>query len=211
MCEGDHSLEYRTGGRDQWSRRVLGLAGFDCSAEGRTLPLPAWQLLRLSPLLVRRYRNAETIERVLQDVVDEHARGARVRMIQFMGAWTPFDEKQRVILGRQNHSLGVNTRIGTRVFDRTGKFRLQIGPIRFETYRRFRPGQDLFKVVETVVDFVLRDNLDWDLELIIGAGLTPPMRLKAKTGARLGQDSWLGTPHEPENRAIVRREEETRS
>lgn len=205
--QGDLPLQYRSGGMDEWSRRVLALAGFDAEVEGGSQPLPRWQILRLAPLLSQRSRNAEVLERALTDVFQGDLQGGVVSILQFTQAWVPFDREQQLSLGRRNHALGVSTRLGSRVRDCSGQFRVQIGPVPFDTYRRFRPGEDLFRTVAGTVAMLTRDALGWDLEVVIAAGYAPPMRLSSTGGARLGHESWLGGRQQTERRVVMRPEE----
>jgi hypothetical protein len=95
--------------------------------------------------------------------------------------------------------------IGRRVFDRGGKFRLILGPLRRKAFQRFLPGGDGLVQLREVVSFYVRDPLEFDVELILAPGETPSLRLaRAPTTRRAsGLDSWLTVNADRETRVIV--------
>ena len=93
-------------------------------------------------------------------------------------------------------------RIGTRIYDESGAIRVIVRPVPFLTSERLRPGRDLFHILATTVNLVLRDKIDWDVEVVIAAGTTPTMRVSADNGAKLGQETWLGRHYQPERHVI---------
>jgi type VI secretion system protein ImpH len=197
----NHPMQYGVGGRDEWSRRVLSLAGFTPDLPD-SLPLPAWRLLRLTPLLMLRFRNADILRRAVQDFLDIDIPGTTAEVRLFMGSWVPLDKSQLIRLGQVNSTLGGDVRIGTRVYDESGAIRVIVRPVPFATSERLRPGRDLYRVLATTVALILRDRIDWDLEVVIAAGTTPTMRVSADGGAKLGQETWLGRHYQPERHVI---------
>jgi type VI secretion system protein ImpH len=199
---GDHPLQYRVGAQDAWSRRILSLLGFDLDSPGQTLPLPAWRLLRLAPLISQRFRGSDTMRRGVQDFLDLDVPGAKASIQLFRGIWVPLDPNQRIGLGQTNIALGVDTRIGTRIFDQTGCFRISIGPVPFSVAERLRPGADLFKTLSATVSLLLRDRVSWELEITIAPDTTPTMRLSSKAGPKLGRETWLGRHDQSESKVL---------
>ncbi|WP_434391105.1 type VI secretion system baseplate subunit TssG [Melittangium boletus] len=175
---------------DQWSRRLLALAGFDTyEGEGRGT-LPRHKLLRIVPLLASRARTAEMMEAALEDVLGEALEGARVRVEQFVGRWVDIDA--RLQLGRGNNQLGRTTVLGGKAYDRTGKVKVHIEPLPTRVYRRMLPGGDLLPQAQEVVRLFLKDPLEYEFELGLTEGVTQTFSLSSTRCAQLGRDTWLG-------------------
>ncbi len=198
--------DYVSSSRDPWSLRVLSLAGVD-TWDGRppVADMPLGMLLRLAPLLATRSRTAAGLVAVVSDTLHPILQGAGVDIEQFVGRWVTIDERQLLRLGVANTTLGEDVVIGRRVFDRGGKFRLILGPLRRKAFQRFLPGGDGLSQLREVVSFYVRDPLDFDVELILAPGETPALRLASRPddASRLGLDSWLTVNADRETRVIV--------
>jgi type VI secretion system protein ImpH len=175
---------------DQWSRRLLALAGFDTYESSEPGRLPTWRLLRIVPLLASSARTAEKLEASLEDVLGGEMEGARVRVEQFVGRWVDIDA--RLQLGRGNNLLGKTTVLGGKYFDRMGKVKIHIGPLPSSVYRRMLPGGDLLVQAREVVRLFLKDPLDFEFELGLTEGVTQTFNLSSQQPAQLGRDTWLG-------------------
>ncbi|MDC0711157.1 type VI secretion system baseplate subunit TssG [Stigmatella sp. ncwal1] len=176
---------------DQWSKRILALAGFDTFVHAKTGKLPAWRMLRIAPILASYVRTAEKLEMALQDVLGDALGEARVSVRQFMGRWVDIDAKMQ--LGRANHQLGRNTLLGGKAFDRTGKFQVEIGPLAPQTWRRLMPEGDLYPMAREVVNLCVRDPLEYTFELFLSESVNQTFHLNRNEPSRLGRDTWLGT------------------
>jgi type VI secretion system protein ImpH len=86
--------------------------------------------------------------------------------------------------------LGESSRVGTQVYDRQSKFRVIVGPLSLENYRRFLPGGDLLGRVIALVRRYAGDEARWDMRLV----LREPDRRATILGAvgLLGQTANLG-------------------
>lgn len=86
--------------------------------------------------------------------------------------------------------LGSSTRVGTQIYDRQSKFRVVLGPLALEEYRRFLPGGDLLAVLIELVHRYAGGELRWDARLI----LREPDRRATILGSvgLLGQTANLG-------------------
>lgn len=198
--------DYVSTSRDPWSLRILSLAGVD-TWDGRppVADMSLGMLLRLAPLLATRARTAAGLVAVVSDTLDPILQGAGVDIEQFVGRWVTIDARQLVRLGVANTTLGEDMVIGRRVFDRGGKFRLILGPLRRKAFQRFLPGGDGLVQLREVVSFYVRDPLEFDVELILAPGETPALRLASRPddASRLGLDSWLTVNADRETRVIV--------
>ncbi len=120
---------------------------------------------------------------------------APVRVQQFVGSWLELEPDDRWQLGAMA-GLGRSTSIGGRVWSRSSKFRLQIGPLGIDDYRRLLPGQSALDRLEAIVRNHAGDALDWDVNLVLRAADVPQATLGG--GTALGHTSWIG------NRAAAR-------
>jgi len=191
--ESKYSLtkEFVTTCEDQWSRRVLALAGIDTYDKQTSGTLKAWQLLRLAPLLAQRSRTGEQLAVALEEVLADDLEGARVRVRQFIGQWVEIDT--RFQLGSRRYGLGRNTLLGSKAFDRMGAIRLEIAPLPPRAYKRLLPEGDLLPVVREVVALFVREPLQYNLELGLTESVTQTFRLSSSDSPQLGRETWLGT------------------
>ncbi len=201
LVKYDYPREYLAGAEDAWSERVLALAGVPPIQNLDTLP--RWRLLRLAPLLFSHGRNARTLELALTDVIGPELPGATFTIEEFVGAWVALEDQHLVRLGAANSSLGKDFLLGTKLFDRGGKFKITVGPLSQEDANRLRPAGDLFAVLREVVGLVNLDPLTYDLELVLDVGAAPPLALSRTGTTRLGLDSWLGSCKEQETKIVI--------
>ncbi|MGI3171008.1 type VI secretion system baseplate subunit TssG [Pseudooceanicola sp. C21-150M6] len=115
--------------------------------------------------------------------------GASVRISEFVGSWLPLDPADRWQLGSRA-GLGHNTSIGNRVWSRSAKFRIHIGPMSLADYSARLPGSDSMRRLTAIVNSYVGQTLDWDVNLILRGDEVPAAQLGGNT--RLGHTSWLG-------------------
>ena len=129
-------------------------------------------------------KNAEGLVAVLSAFfrVPDHVR-------QFVGAWLDLEPDDRWQLGARA-GLGRATSVGQKVWSRSAKFRVIVGPLTLADYQRLLPGGASLSRVEAVVRNYVGDTLDWDVNLVLKASEVPRAQLGADT--RLGQTSWIG-------------------
>ncbi|WP_241741429.1 type VI secretion system baseplate subunit TssG [Paragemmobacter straminiformis] len=114
---------------------------------------------------------------------------APVRLEQFIGSWLPLEPGDQWQLGRRT-ALGRSTSIGTRVWSRTSKFRLRIGPLGLAEYRSLLPGGRGLAQVDAIVRNYVGEQFEWELNLVLAARSVPKPILGK--GATLGQTTWIG-------------------
>ncbi|RKG84545.1 type VI secretion system baseplate subunit TssG [Corallococcus terminator] len=188
--------ESNTGFTDQWSRRLLALAGFDTYEQHSDSKLPISRLLRIVPLLASQVRTAEKLEVALQEALGEDLEGASVTVHQFVGRWVDIDARAR--LGHSFNQLGRNMLLGGKAFDRTGKMRIAIAPLPPRAYKRLLPDGNLLPMVREVMALFLRDPLEYELELGLTESVSQTFFLSMfnHKASRLGRDTWLGNGHQ---------------
>lgn len=115
-----------------------------------------------------------------------------VRIREFMGEWLTLQDDDRFRLGhtREVSSLGRTTVLGRRVFSRSHKFRVVLGPLEAQDFPRFLPGSQGLATLSALVKSYAGPELAWDLELIPAFDAVTPLQL-GRAG-RLGLGAALG-------------------
>ncbi|MDT1062313.1 type VI secretion system baseplate subunit TssG [Paracoccus sp. CPCC 101403] len=112
-----------------------------------------------------------------------------VAVEEFVGCWLELEPDDRWRLG-SGSGLGLGTCIGERVWSRTAKFRLRLGPLSRADYDRLLPGTPALERLAAIVRNYCGLALDWDVVLVLRADQVPQTCLDGDT--RLGLTSWLG-------------------
>src|SRR5262245_31892470 len=143
--------------------------------------------------LIRSVRNAEGLAAILR-----HFFEVPVRIEEFVGHWLHLAVSERTCLGRGDAALGAGAVLGATVWDRQSKFRIHLGPLGFDEYTSFLPGQSALAEMVDWVRLYLGFELDWDLHLILRRGEAPRLQLGGAQlprggESRLGWTTWLGS------------------
>lgn len=159
--------------------------------------LPPMALLTFLGLFTLGARPAEGLRALLSTWFEEPG----LRVVPCAERTVTIPEAQRCRLGAQR--LGEDACLGTRIEDRTGKFRVEVGPLPPERARRYLPGGEAFRELADLVRLYARDPLDWDLRLEVAGDAAAGLRLGGDAGARLGRDAWIASPGAAPPRATV--------
>ncbi len=186
-----YARDFNNDATDLWSERILALAGVGVRRHSNH------RLLRLSPLLARTHMGAASLRAALRDVLDPYLGAGDVSIEQFIGEFVPIDVSDQVRLGQKNSLLGQMV-IGEQIFDRSSKFRIRIGPLGSNEYRRFQQDADLRSLVASTTLLFLRDPIDFDVALQLSPNALSGLVLSSDSPARLGQDTFLGAVVDPE-------------
>jgi type VI secretion system protein ImpH len=113
-----------------------------------------------------------------------------VRVEQFAGHWMrlPAELQTRIGGSDRGNRLGLSTVLGKAVWDCQHKFRIVIGPVGLDDYRRMLPGGAGMQGLLDWVRQYVGGTFDWDVRLILKKDEVPPLRLGG--GARLGWSTW---------------------
>ena len=173
---------------DPFSRWVGSLAGY---GQGTLLgrdAVPDGARLAAAGILGRSVHGAEGLERILNDFFR-----VPVRVHQWQPHWMrlPEDAHSRIGLRNAPVGLGQNAVIGAKVWDCQTRFRIEIGPLTLEQYKRFLPGGESMRRLRDWVLNYVGYELSCEMHLVLEKDEVPPVKLGA-AGA-LGWTSWLGT------------------
>lgn len=177
-------------GVDAWARRLLALAGIDAQTQPDVLD--ASTLLSLLPALVYGRRSPDSLEKALGVLLAEELPGVAVRVEPFVGQWARLDARDVCRLGVANSRLGAEIVLGTRMFDRASKFRIEIGPVDSAGFRLLAAGSPLREKLDAVVTLFVNDWLTYEVAVTVDQTRQRLMLAAEGGGSRLGVDSWLG-------------------
>lgn len=113
-----------------------------------------------------------------------------VRVQEFIGSWLDLDPSDRWSIGSTS-GLGQGTSVGSRVWARNAKFRISIGPLPLDEYRKLLPGSPALARLSSIVRSYVGEALDWDVNVLLRAEDVPQAILGQDT--QLGLTSWVGT------------------
>lgn len=144
-------------------------------------------LLRYTGLFAMNARSASGLETLLSDALD----GTRVTIVQAVERKGVIPKDQRALLGG-GISLGKGSYLGSEYSDRTGAFRIQIGPVSDEEYRLFFPGGKKYNILVSLTKLYVHQPFEYDMEVILDKNeQRATASLGAEKGSNLGLDTWV--------------------
>jgi len=173
-------------GTDAFTRKAVSFVGVVPEAmpgEG----LSARQLLSFAPLIASRTRTPRALRLILENVLD----GTPVEIESFVARRVLLGPDQIARLGKQNATLGQSFTIGASVMDRSGRFRVNIGPVNEELFEALLPGGAGFATLRQIIDQFSRGILEPEVELKLDEEKNIHFQLGGKAGARLGVTTAL--------------------
>jgi type VI secretion system protein ImpH len=176
----------RTGNKAYFNR-LGSLVGIGLPSLQDRDALPDASKLHFAGRLARQTRDAEGLLAWCRSEFD-----VPVVVEQWTGQWMQLAKAERSRLGRRGGAaLGQSAVLGGSVWDVQHKFRITLGPLRLEQYRRFLPGgADLARLRDLVRTWV-GIEFAWDLKLILMCKEVPTLNLGARR-VPLGRATWLG-------------------
>ncbi len=146
-----------------------------------------YALLRYAGLVTQHPRSALGLATLLRDALGD----IPVDILPCVRRTIVIPEDQRFALGGMSCVLGVDSRVGHELDDRTGKFRLRLGPLSIEAFNALLPGRALHRKAVSLVRFYLNDTLEYDIELSMAEGEAGTVCLGAESLSTLGWDTWI--------------------
>ena len=174
-------------GNKAYFNRVGALVGIGLPTLQDRDALPDASRLHFAGRLARQTRDADGLLAWCRSEFD-----VPVAIEQWCGHWMTLAKDERSRLGRRGGALlGRTTVLGGSVWDVQHKFRIAIGPLRLEQYRRFLPGGTDLARLQALVRSWVGIEFEWDLKLILLREEVPSVRLGGRHTA-LGHASWIG-------------------
>lgn len=178
---------FRSDASDAFTKRALCLVGVDVAGAVSRQGLPPGDMLGLSLVASQRTRPAWMLQLVLERVFP----GAQVAIESFVARRVRIGDEQIVRLGKQNTTLGQDLTIGRHVIDRSGAFRVVVGPVGYDLFEAFLPGGLHHERLRRIVDQFSGGVLESELELRLSPDSAPRFQLGSRRGAVLGSNTHL--------------------
>lgn len=181
-------VRFQPDAQDTFSAQLFALVGLgDPDLRGET-PINWCKMLAYAGTLAGRSRSPQVVAGIIAHCFDLED----VQIRQWVRRKVNIDPSQQLSLGRQNGELGMNTMLGESVMDCNGKFAICIGKLSRERFADFLPSGKEYQPLCKLVEFILREQMAYDLELSMDAEEAPPLSLRADSGVALGWTSFLG-------------------
>ncbi|HVG08941.1 MAG TPA: type VI secretion system baseplate subunit TssG [Thermoanaerobaculia bacterium] len=175
-------------GEGRIARTLLALIGLGTPGLANRMGIQDRSLLPYAGFLLAKPRPTVGLVRLLEDCF-----GMRVEISERKGSWHALESGDVTLLGSQNHTLGVSTVLGSRVWDQAAGFEVRLGPLTYDQFLSFLPDGHAYRPLASVVRFYVRQELDFNLRLSLKAQEVPELRLGPGRGSRLGRTTWLKT------------------
>ncbi|MCL1986213.1 MAG: type VI secretion system baseplate subunit TssG [Betaproteobacteria bacterium] len=180
--------QYEFGALDRMSARFfsfMGMGHLDLR-EAKKLNWP--RLMAYMGLIAFQSESAGSLESILRHYFLHEDICIRPCILR----WVDIPQGQQCLLGQNNTTLHTDFLLGNEVPDQTGKFRVCIGSLDWGLFNEFLPCGNRFGELYTLVQFVLRSRLEFDVELHLHPEEIPPWTLEEHSRCLLGWSVWNG-------------------
>lgn len=176
------------GDADRFSVFVGSLFGIGAPALRERDDIGDFAKLHFAGLMANKSRPAAGLVTILREYFK-----LPLQVEQFVGHWMvlPPEIQSRIGAADDGNRLGQSLVLGRKVWDCQNKFRIVIGPLSYEDYRRFMPGGDSLKRLLAWVRSYVGMALEWDVRLILKKEERPALRLGGPV--RMGWSTWLAS------------------
>ena len=181
-------LQFRDNGSDTNSKRFFSFIGLGHKELRNRSGLRRERLLPYMGLIAFSGEAAGSLESILRHYFGH----PDIHITPCIRRQVPIPEDQQCGLGLVNSRLSTDFLLGSEVLDQTGKFRILFDALSWERFCDFLPSGTLFSELETLVRFVLRSRLDFDVELRLRPAEIPPFSIGQTSVCRLGWTTWAG-------------------
>jgi type VI secretion system protein ImpH len=187
-------VSYRPDAKDRFSFYLKSLVGLGTEHLNDRLGLPEESPMYYGGLLSRSIPTAAAVSATVA-----YYFGVAAQIEQFVERLITLEPGDRTTIGRANSSLGIDTICGSQVWENQTKFRLNIGPMPFESYLRFLPSGDRLGPLFSLVRYQVGIEYEFEVRVILNRASVPPCRLGVAEGgaSRLGWSAWLQAPGVP--------------
>jgi type VI secretion system protein ImpH len=184
-------IAYERGDRDRFSHHLLDLIGLGTPGLQSRQDVPDDSLLYYCGLLGLNTRSAVSLQQLLGDYFE-----VPVAVQQFVGAWYPIDAGVQCRIGEEtgpSEQLGRGAVVGDEIWDQQSRIRIRLGPLTFEQYRDFLPGNSGWRGLRALTLFFTRGEVDAEVQLVLKREEVPGCELadQAAASAQLGWSTWV--------------------
>ncbi len=178
---------------DPLSLRMLDVLGLGTQDMRNRAGIADRTCIYYAGLLGRQVRTADSLRQILEDYF-----GVPVAVQEFAGTWRSLPRENLTFLTGSNQvseRLGFGVVAGEEVWDHHGRIRISLGPLNFEQYGYFLPGQSGYRDLAGWVQFYSDGAYETEVQLILKREEVPSCELGGRGAERprLGLVSWLKT------------------
>ncbi|ADW70794.1 type VI secretion system baseplate subunit TssG [Granulicella tundricola] len=186
-------IGYEAGLDDKLSLRLLDILGLGTEGLRNRARLSDKTYIYYAGLLGRHIRTADSLRQILEDFFD-----VPVQINQFAGTWRSLPKENMTFLsgsGRMSEQLGLGVVTGEEVWDHHGRIQISLGPMRFDRYQQFLPGETGYNELVGWMQFYSDGAYETQVQLILDKQDVPECELdgQGQSTPRLGLVSWLKT------------------
>ena len=177
-------------GNDSFTEYLFDFVGLGTGGLRGQMDLDDESLLPYTGLIAQKPHSSSALSQILADYF-----GIQAKIKQFFGQWLDLEEESITRIGKANYSLGVNTIVGTRVWDYQSNFRVVLGALKFVQFQAFLPNGTAYKPMLSIIKFMVGHEQDYDVQLKLKAKEVPSCILttRARRKPMLGWTTWLKT------------------
>ncbi len=212
-----YPYRYERGAKDDFSRQILAFTGLKDPESQRQSHLHPPRLVKYIGLLSMRTRPLAALRALLADYFrdllgdpagpydDLHSHRlsqsalGRVRIRSWILRWVEIPAEAQNSIGKRNSRLGEDLTLGEAIPNRSGKFRVRLGPLSLDAYQAFLPSGEPFRQLCALVKLWVGEQLDFDFELVLRRQDVPEAQMGSNV--QLGWTSWVtsspGIDHDP--------------
>ena len=199
------ALNYQVDGNDTFLPLLMSLAGLgdaalrrrlECQSRGAVLDE---SIGYFAASIRHRPVSSTQLARVLSDYF-----GVAVEAEQFIGAWYDVPAPQQTVLGEDNAVLGSRAIAGARIWQRSLRLRLIVGPLAHASFQSFLPGALAARALHSLLGLFTGVSLEYEIEVVLRASDVRNAVLDDERAGRLGWDAFLLLDAAPGDRHDVR-------
>ncbi len=181
-------IGYEAGPSSAVENLLFSLIGFGTEGLRGRLPFQDTALLARSGLLGRTPMSAISLERMLESYFQ-----VAVRVEQFRARTYTVETEDLSRLGVENSTLGVDCCLGDQVTLCDSSFRVQVGPLDWDTYLNFLPSGEAFEALAALTRIAVGSELDFEVQPVLARAEAQDIFLDTASDrtSRLGWSSLL--------------------
>lgn len=136
----------------------------------------------LAGLFSQKNRSGKALSQILSEYLH-----LEVNIQEFQGRWYDLQPNEQTQLGKNNVSLGVSSLIGTRTYQRSFNFSINIGPLDYSRYISLLNNKHGLKTIVELTQKAIGQEYEFSINIILKAHQTKACQLGS---AKLGINSW---------------------
>lgn len=166
--------------------RLYCLLGIGTPELRKSIP-DAMGLLRYIGLFTQLPHSMAGLKTLLQDALKD----VPLQIVPCVHRMAKIPDSQRLQMGMTGCRLGMDSYLGEEIADRSGKFKIQIGPLSQAGFLRFTPGNSDYVKLTGLTELYITEPFEYDVELILADRQAETVCLGDPVRAVLGVTTWV--------------------